>query len=202
MMVVVSDRSDARGQQRDGVPALAEEDHVCEACGVAYAQVSVDRAVEVIGWLPGAVRDAVSAVPMEARRLRPRNAVWSVTEYVCHLRDVYAIYTIRLHRARTEHVPVLEPMFNDLRARRFRYNERDVNAVLDELSATAAGFCDEVTRTLPDQLNRLVARLPGEHRTARWLVRQAMHEGQHHLDDIRRTSALVTATGPTDIALS
>jgi len=83
-------------------------------------------------------------------------------------------------------------MLNDLRARRFRYNERSVDAVLDELGATAAGFCEEVARM--EQWDRLVTRLPGEHRTARWLVRQAMHEGQHHLDDISKTTSAVTLT--------
>lgn len=45
-----------------------------------------------------------------------------------------------------------------------------------------------------EQWDRLVTRLPGEHRTARWLVRQAMHEGQHHLDDISKTTSAVTLT--------
>jgi hypothetical protein len=33
--------------------------------------------------------------------------------------------------------------------------------------------------------------LPGEQRSARWLVRQAMHEGVHHLADIRTVGAAV-----------
>jgi hypothetical protein len=37
-------------------------------------------------------------------------------------------------------------MFNDLRARRFRHNDCDIAATLDELAA-AAGFRDEVART-------------------------------------------------------
>jgi hypothetical protein len=32
--------------------------------------------------------------------------------------------------------------------------------------------------------------LPDEDRTALWLVRQAMHEGVHHLGDIRRIGGL------------
>lgn len=171
------------------MPPLAAEHYVCEACGIDFAWVSVADAIAVIGSLPGRAREAVSAAPAEVRRLRPRDDRWSVIEYVCHLRDVYATYTVRLHRARTEHEPVLEPMLNDLRACRFRYNERDIDAVLDELSATSAGFCEEVARM--NQWDRLVTRLPGEHRTARWLVRQAMHEGQHHLDDIRWTTSAV-----------
>lgn len=175
------------------LPPLAAEYYACDACGVDFARVSVADAVALIGTVAGRAREAVSAAPADVHRLRPREDRWSVVEYVCHLRDVYATYTIRLHRARTEHEPVLEPMLNDLRARRFRYNERDVEAVLDELDATAAGFCEEVARM--NQWDRLITRLPGEHRTARWLVRQAMHEGRHHLDDIRWTSSVLTLNG-------
>ena len=173
-------------RRSDAVPPLPAESHVCRSCGLSYAEVSAEDAATEIWSVPSAVREAVAAIPVEIRRRRPSDGVWSVAEYVCHLRDVYATYTIRLHRARTEHRPVLEPMLNDLRARRFRYNDRDLDAVLDELGATVGGFCDEVARTGPDQWERVVTRLPGEVRTARWLLRQAMHEGRHHLADIRK----------------
>lgn len=166
------------------LPPLAAEDHVCDSCSVAYLGTGIDEAVAVIAELPGAVADAIGAIAPEARRLRPAPDVWSVAEYLCHLRDVYVSFTIRLHRVRTEHEPALEPMFNDLRARRFRYNDCDIEATLHELAAATAGFRDEVRRT--EDWDRAGTRLPGERRTARWLVRQAMHEGVHHLADIRR----------------
>jgi uncharacterized damage-inducible protein DinB len=168
------------------LPPLATEDHVCDACAVVYPEIRVDAAVSVIAGVPGAVRDAVCAIPAEVRRVRPSPDVWSIAEYLCHLRDVYLTFTIRLHRVRTEHQPALEPMFNDLRARRFRYNDCDIDATLGELAAAAAGFCDEVARTGEHDWDRVATRLPGEQRTARWLVRQAMHEGVHHLGDIQR----------------
>jgi hypothetical protein len=77
-------------------------------------------------------------------------------------------------------------MFNDLRARRFHYNDCDLSVTLDELAAAASGFCEQVARTEGRDWDRIATRLPGEDRTARWLVRQAMHEGVHHLGDIRR----------------
>lgn len=129
------------------LPPLAAEDHACDVCALVYPQIRIDDAVNVIAGLPGAVREAVSAIPPGMRRARPGPDVWSVSEYVCHLRDVYVTFTIRLHRIRTEHRPALEPMFNDLRARRFRYNDCDLAATLDELAAAAAGFRDEVART-------------------------------------------------------
>ena len=166
------------------LPQLAAEDHVCTRCALDYSQVSVQRAVETIVAMPAAFRDGVSAVPEAARRQRPGPQVWSVTEYVCHVRDVYASFTLRLHRACTEDRPALEPMFSDLRAQRFRYNQRDLVPVLDELAANVVGFCEEIAGVDQRDWDRVVCRLPDEQRTARWLVRQAMHEGVHHLADI------------------
>lgn len=168
------------------LPPLAAEDHVCDACAVVYRETRVDEAVGVLADLPDAIREAVHAVPPETRRVRPEPGTWSAAEYVCHLRDVYVSFTIRLHRVRTERQPALEPMFNDLRARRFGYNHCDLAATLDELAAAAAGFRAEIARTAEQDWERTATRLPGEQRSARWLVRQAMHEGVHHLGDIRR----------------
>jgi uncharacterized damage-inducible protein DinB len=172
------------------LPPLAAEDHACDVCAVVYSQITINDAVNVINGLPGAIGEAISAIPPEACRVRRRRQVWSVAEYLCHVRDVYITYTIRLHRTCTEDRPALEPMFNDLRARRFRYNDCDLRATLDELAAAAAGFCEQVARTQGRDWDRVATRLPGEDRTARWLVRQAMHEGVHHLGDIRRIGGI------------
>jgi uncharacterized damage-inducible protein DinB len=182
-MATSRSKNHAGGEQ---LPPLAAEDHTCVDCTLAYSEISIEDAVSVIVDLPGAVSEAVSAIPTEARRVRPDQRVWSVAEYLCHLRDVYIAFTIRLHRVRTEDRPAIEPMFNDLRARRFRYNDCDFEATLAELAAAASGFCEQVARTEEGDWERITTRLPGEDRTARWLVRQAMHEGVHHLADIRR----------------
>jgi hypothetical protein len=170
----------------DYVPALVGEEHVCAACDLHNARESDQEALAAIRRLPELLRASVAAVAPERYRRRARPDEWSITEYVCHLRDVHTVYTVRLHRARTEDRPVLEPMFNDLRARRFRYNERDVAVVLDEVAVAAAGCCEEIELFAADDWGRVVTRLPGEERTARWLARQAMHEGIHHVADIRR----------------
>jgi hypothetical protein len=182
------------GLEGNTLAPLAGEDHRCGDCELSYPDITVDRAVASIREIPAAARQAALAVPLAKRGERPEPGTWSVAEYVCHLRDVYVAYTIRLHRARTEERPQLEPMLNDLRARRFRYSERDVSPVLDELAVCAAGFCDEIARTR--DWDRLVTRLPGEQRTALWLVRQAMHEGVHHVRDIRAVGAAATSPRP------
>jgi hypothetical protein len=174
-----------------GLPPLAAEDHVCVWCGVSYQAVDVAAAVAGIRLVPDAVATRVAALPDGALRRRPEPGVWSVLEYAAHLRDVYATFLVRLHRARREDHPVLDPMFADLRAERLRYNDLPADAVLAELALYAEGFCDEVADTAHDDWGRLVRRLRGEDRTALWLVRQAMHEGVHHVRDIDRIASLV-----------
>ena len=114
---------------------------------------------------------------------------WSAAEYVCHLRDVYATSTLRVHFARLSENPTVEPMFNDVRAERFRYNERDVAPVVAELDHTVTGFLEEVAAVRDSDWERTFERLRGEIRTIRWLVRNAAHEGVHHVGDIQRVIA-------------
>ena len=173
---------------RPELPPLAGEDHVCTSCGIAYASISPADAAGSIGGQPDDVRQMASAVAEPLLRRRPDPETWSVLEYVCHLRDVYATSTIRLYRTRTEDHPAVEPMLNDLRAARFGYNRRDLASVLDELADVVEGLGQEIARVRADGWDRRCTRLPGEYRTARWLVRQAMHEGIHHLRDIEEVA--------------
>jgi len=181
----------------NGISPLAGEDHVCATCALTYADITIERAVDEIKRLPPAVHREVAALSADARRLRLDPSEWSVTEYVCHLRDVYVASTIRLHRICTEDRPALEPLFNDLRAVRFRYNDRELTAVVDEFASAIAGFLDEVALTAGPHWDRTATRLPGETRSARWIVRQAMHEGIHHLADIRRVAGSVPPGSPS-----
>jgi len=187
LVCVVTDETAGRG-----LAAWAGEDHVCGSCCLAYAQVTLDDAVRAIQALPVRLRAAVDGVPSRIRRQRPGPSAWSVAEYACHIRDVLISTTIRLHRGRTESSPAVDPMFNDLRAKLFGYNQADLAAVLEETAAAVAGLCQEISRMNGPDWDRVVLRRPGEQRTTRWLVRQAMHEGLHHLADIAAVHASLT----------
>src|SRR4051794_28866193 len=138
-MLVCLDAGPGRPQHGPvaAVPPWPDEAFACAACGLRYPDLSVPAAVALVAGVPAAARAAVADVPDAVLRRRPPAGGWSAAEYLCHLRDVAVSYTIRLHRARTEDRPVLEPMRGDLRARRFRYADADLPAVLGEL--TAAG---------------------------------------------------------------
>ena len=172
------------------MPPLAEEHHVCPDCPMSYADTDLVAAVVALHAVPGEVRAAAFAVPAELRRVRPEPSTWSVLEYVCHVRDVFATFTIRLHRTSTEDTPALEPMYADLRAERFRYNQADLDVVLHELGVHVTGFLDEVDATR--RWDRTASRRPGEVRSALWLVRHALHEARHHARDVAAVGAALT----------
>lgn len=176
------------------LPPLHDELHVCTDCAVSYASVTVPDALQRIQQVPAEVESATRTVRMSNLRRRPDKTTWSVIEYACHLRDVYATYTVRLYRTRTEHRPVMEPMLNDLRVVRFRYIHRDLAPVLAELADNVAGITDEVARFSDEEWDRVATRLPAEQRSARWMIRQAMHEGTHHTRDIALVSQRLTSS--------
>lgn len=91
------------------IPPVPAEDHVCPGCEISYRELSIERALAEASQVPGGVRAIVAAVPAPALHTRPHSGIWSITEYVCHLRDVYTTYTIRLHRTRTEDRPPWSP---------------------------------------------------------------------------------------------
>lgn len=173
------------------VPPLAPEDHVCEPCGISYCEVTIEAALSSIAALPAELRTALSGVPDDVRHVRPKPDTWSVVEYVCHIRDVLAATTIRLHRTRTEDHPVVDPMLNDLRTDRFAYNKRSLPPLLDEVADMTDGLLREAARTSASGWERTHCRYRGEDRSARWLIRQAMHEAIHHLRDITQINSVV-----------
>jgi hypothetical protein len=168
------------------LPILAAEDHVCDVCRLTYSDVMVSDIPARLRTVTAEIHALVEGLSATQLRHRPAADVWSALEYLCHLRDVYIASTIRLYRARRETNPQIEPVFNDLRVLRFRYNEADVGGVLHELSADLEGLIDEMARTT--DWDRVFTRQPGEERTARWLVRQGLHEALHHARDMRTSS--------------
>lgn len=78
------------------LPPLAAEDHACDVCAVVYSHMTINDAVNVINGLPAAIGDAISAIPSQACRVRRRRQVWSVAEYLCHVRDVYSLQLQRV----------------------------------------------------------------------------------------------------------
>ncbi|HVD23082.1 MAG TPA: DinB family protein [Lapillicoccus sp.] len=168
------------------LPPLFAEEHACEPCGLAYAELSVDRCLALVTDSVATLEALLPTVDDRGLRRRPEPGTWSVVEYACHVRDVLWVFAVRLHRGVHEDRPALDPMYNDWRGERFGYARVRVDVLLAELRAATEGFVEEVRSVPDDAWNRVVVRRPEEVRTVRWLVRQAAHECVHHLGDVRR----------------
>lgn len=171
------------------LPPLPEEDHHCASCGLRYGDLSPSTALLLIRSYPAQYRRRLQHLPADLLVRRPAAGVWSALEYACHVRDVYDVYDARVRRTLTEYEPVLEPMRNDERAERGAYNEQPLAAVLSALERNADRFVGLASEISEPQWNRSAVRLSGETRTVLWMVRQAAHEGLHHLHDIGPGSA-------------
>jgi hypothetical protein len=172
------------------VPPFPAEHHVCVACSLSYADQTAPAAIDLVKTYPARYRHCLAQLAGPLLRVRPGPQTWSALEYVCHVRDVYDVYHIRVSRALMEDDPVLAPMRNRERAKRENYNGQDPDDVLDALERNVDRFAGLADQVGADQWTRTVTRLPGERRTVLWLVRQAAHEGLHHLHDIAAPSTL------------
>ncbi len=165
-----------------GYEALGD---VCRRCGFSY---DVGRA-EIIPWLRAdttAFVDRLRRVETDDLRRRPAPDVWSALEYACHVRDVLRVQRDRVLLAQTAEEPVFAPMRRDERAVEERYNEQDLDVVVDELI--------EVSRALVDELDRLddagwrrtgIYNCPSpQSRTVEWIAIHTSHELLHHRVDI------------------
>ena len=170
----------------DAIPPLVPEDHVCASCSLSYLETDIGAVADLLGSLPARYRQSVDGLSAATLRRRPEPGTWSITEYLCHVRDVFDVYSDRINQTLVQEHPVLEPMHNDRRAEQGHYNDQDAAEVVDALVGGAAKLKTLIMSIAPEQCHRTATRLPGEQRTLLWLVRQVAHEGIHHLGDIER----------------
>jgi hypothetical protein len=169
----------------------------CAECGFSYELVQPDAVPGRLRALrTGFSKELASADTVAASR-RPEPAVWSALEYACHVRDVLLVQRERAIVAQVEDVPAVARMHRDERVSLARYDAHPVPVVLDQLGM-AAELCAVVFEAL-DQAGwarRLVYPWPeATERDLAWVGRHTVHEGEHHLMDVRRVLAAVRGSG-------
>ncbi|WP_176737480.1 DinB family protein [Micromonospora citrea] len=160
----------------------------CDECGFDYADVSPDELPTLLRAFAG--RYAAALTEVRQVRRRPAEGVWSPLEYACHVRDVLGVQAERLALALRVDEPEFAPMGRDERAVAEAYNEQDPATVLATLGAAADDLADRFRVLGPADLARTgIYPWPRPHaRTLLWLGRHTIHEGEHHLLDIRRAA--------------
>ena len=165
----------------------------CDECGFVYAEVSPEDAVArlrsfgrryrapLTRFLGGEDGDAIL-------RRRPEPGVWSALEYAAHVRDAIRFNGYLARRTLSEDRPTLPSPNPDQAAADNSYNDEDAAAVADDLEERAERLAAAVEANDDPTSWECTAVWEGRDGdfTALYFVRNAVHEGHHHLLDIGR----------------
>ena len=165
----------------------------CEECGFVYAEVSPDDAVSTLRtlgrryhapltrFLAGEDGDAIL-------RQRPEEGVWSALEYAAHVRDAIRFNGYLARRTLSEDHPTLPAPNPDRAAADNDYNAEDpveVAAGIEERAEKLAAAVEANDNPASWERSAAWEGRDGEF-TALYFVRNAVHEGHHHLLDVGR----------------
>ena len=165
--------------------------YVCPECGLDYDTISPSDAAVAIRTMPRRYRSSI-AVALEDDadegliRRRPDESTWSALEYTAHVADLYQLFTTIVRRMFDEDTPTIAFWDPDARAAEQNYNGADPVAVLNHLDAATATLAAAVERVDADSWRRTATFSFGERDLLR-MVRNAVHEGSHHLRDVGRS---------------
>src|SRR5688572_11113237 len=152
------------------------------ACGFEPSHLGPLDAVETLRslhrrWRSVLAFDLDAAEPEAVLAQRPSPTGWSALEHAGHVRDVMHALSIRLGRVLTEDSPIL-PETHDTPPS--GANEQGPGVVLAGLAVTVEALAECIETTAATEWHRTGVRR-GEQVRAIDLVREAIHEGVHHL---------------------
>jgi hypothetical protein len=169
-------------------------DRACPECGFDATAVALDR----IGQM---VRDnatewgRVLSRPRDEVTSRPSDDRWSALEYACHVRDVFHIYDQRLALMLTEDDPDFTNWDQDATAVAERYDEQDPAQVASAIAEAAGPLADRFDGVAGDAWQRTGNRSDGASFTVASFARYFIHDPVHHLDDVAKGFAVLSARG-------
>lgn len=162
----------------------------CDECGFDGSGWTDASAIEAIDALPDQWTDAVAGLGEDDLGRRPITDMWSIAEYVDHVREVLFGMRFILDSA------VANPGVDLGQAPEPRFDPapRAIDA-----EAALAGVEREAT-ALAGRLGNLsgedwtaTATVGDEQVDVHWVARHAVHDAQHHLLDVRRLRAVIVA---------
>ncbi len=173
--------------------------YVCPECGLEYDTISPPDAAVAIRSFPRRYRAALAGALEDESdegliRRRPDATTWSALEYSAHVADLFELFSSVVRRMYDESDPTIEFWDVDERARTEAYNDADPRAVLDRLDAAATQLVAEIDRVDADGWHR-TGEFPFGQRDLLQMVRNAVHEGSHHLRDLSAVLDRARAAG-------
>ena len=158
----------------------------CDVCGFEWDTVTA-------GEIPKRLEEAadgfrlVLAGDQTALGSRPAPDVWSAVEYGCHVRDVMLNLRDRIVLGLAEDNPKPHAMFTDVRIALGLYEDEQPARLAEEIAIAAALLGRTIAALDDEQLARPIfyGWPQSATRTLLWVAAQALHEAEHHLDDVR-----------------
>ncbi len=162
----------------------------CVVCGFAWAAVTPEEAARRLRAVAADVHGVFAGVGDRIGE-RPDPETWSVREYGCHIRDVLLNLRDRVVLGVAEDNPHPHPVYAQVRLDIGMYRTEDAATLAREIDVAAQLLARTVDALDPDRLARpIFYPYPRpETRTLAWVAAQALHEAEHHLDDIRHAVA-------------
>jgi hypothetical protein len=156
---------------------------VCAECGFDGNSWTDGDAVSAIARLPAAWSDAVDGLSRHDARRRPLPAMWSIAEYVDHVREVLFGMRFLLETALSEPGADLgaapEPTFDP------EPRVIDIDRALAGISVEANLLTDALSAASPSLWSTTVV-VDGDHVDVHWIARHGVHDPTHHLRDVAR----------------
>jgi hypothetical protein len=165
---------------------VASPVETCDECGFDGRAWSDTDAIRAIGELPRRFSSAVAGLADVDRQRRPIPTMWSIAEYVDHVREVLFGMRFLLEVALAD--PGTE--LGDAPVPTFEPGPRvvDVDAALAGLTAEADRLGRALAATPPNAWTSQLI-VDGDELDVHWIARHAVHDPTHHLGDVARLRA-------------
>jgi hypothetical protein len=154
----------------------------CPECGFEAAAFPRERVGQMLRANAADWQHLLGSTPKPARR--PTPAKWSLLEYACHVRDVFALYDERLQLMLTRDGPHFANWDQDQAAVAERYAEQDPAAVSAQIAAAATPLAERFDAVSGDEWSRTGFRSDGATFTVESFARYFIHDPIHHLWDV------------------
>ena len=164
-------------------------DWTCPICGLDYKTVSPRDAAGAVRTFPRRYRNLLTHFEPgedleEVIRTRPSEGVWSALEYTAHTAQTIDLMAPTLRQVVNEDNPHLWAWDPDEQAEEQDYNDWTLLQAIGELESACADMSMAIEYVGADEWDRVGSYDYGE-RAAIDIARNAVHEGSHHLRDIK-----------------
>jgi hypothetical protein len=161
----------------------------CDICKFDW-QAPRQRSVDTLGTVSEQVH-LPADIPLDER---PTRAVWSIVEYLAHLRDAITFYDTRIRLiVGMAEPPVLSPWNPDEACEQRRYQEVDPHQALIQAVESGQSLQGLLVSMSDVDLLKFGIGSDGGSRTAEELANRAAHEIVHHSYDIVAVSQALSA---------